>query len=117
MKALLIAVLLQLSTFVQADMVARAVNGDGKYIELHNVACGTSYAMPKAITTNVVGQTIEGCWRIDNDIITIRWNDGDLIQYPVDAFEVFEPAPKLPPEPRKEPAEKSKTSGYSRMTA
>lgn len=117
MKALLIVVLLQMSTLVQADLVGRAPNADGKYIELHNVSCNTSYAMPKAITTNVVGQTIEGCWRINNDIITIRWNDGDMIQYPVDAFEVFEPAPKLPPEPQKEPAEKPKTSGHSRMTA
>jgi hypothetical protein len=115
MKALLFATLLHLATFAQAEMVGRALNGDGKYIELHNVACGTSRGMPKAITTNIMGQSIEGCWRIDNDTVTIRWNDGDLIRYPVDAFDVFEPAPT--PMPNKEPTEKPKTSNYSRMTA
>lgn len=115
MKALLFATLLHFASFAQAEMVGRALNGDGKYIELHNVACGTSRGMPKAITTNITGQSIEGCWRIDNDTITIRWNDGDLIQYPVNAFDVFEPAPT--PMPNKEPIEKPKTSNYSRMTA
>ena len=96
MKLFVGLVLMSMTAYVHAQLVARAANADGKFIELHDEPCEVSFSMPLAITTNYNGRRIRGCWRVDGDVVTVRWNDGDVIQYPYDAFDMMIPSSPTP---------------------
>ena len=122
MKFALYIALTSIANIATAQMVARALNSDGKYIELHDTPCGVSFSMPLAVTTNNAGKMIRGCWRQDSNTITIRWNDGDMIEYPAGAFDHMIPsAPvekdnlRVPPNDKKSPANNEQRYSFHRF--
>lgn len=86
MKKILLAVLLTLSLSVNAAVVAEAVNQGGGSIALTDVKCNSIQGAFISYTYLSNGKSLMGCWVVETNRVFIKWDDGDLRSYPLDAF-------------------------------
>lgn len=78
----LILVILFCCSAANAGTVATAVNTVGGIIVLTDVRCDGRKTLT-AYTTNSRGNTMFGCWFIDENFVFIQWSDGDVRTYPI----------------------------------
>ena len=86
MKKILLAVLLILSLSVNAAVVAETINDGGGRIALTDVKCNSIQGAFIAYSYIANGKSLMGCWVVETNRVFVKWDDGDLRSYPLDAF-------------------------------
>ena len=84
-KYLLAAVLMVITLNAQAKVIAEMYNKGGGKIVITNDRCNDNKNYLAYATSNEIG-TLMGCWAYDESFIHIRWYDGDLRSYPIEAW-------------------------------
>jgi len=84
---MMMAALLLLSLNASAaGIIAEMPNQGGGNISLTDIKCTTIKDTFIAYSNLANGKSILGCWASDEDNVFVRWSDGDIRQYPVEAF-------------------------------
>jgi hypothetical protein len=61
-------------------------NQGGGNISLTDIKCTTIKDTFVAYSNMADGRSILGCWAADDDRVFVRWSDGDIRSYPINAF-------------------------------
>lgn len=77
----LLATLILAAAPAFAGTVATATNNSGGILVLTDVKCEGKNTLV-AYTTSSMGNTLFGCWFLDDNFVLISWADGDIRSYP-----------------------------------
>ena len=84
-KYIVMGLLLAASLNAEAKVIAEMTNRGGGKIVITNDLCNDNKNYLAYTTSNEIG-TMMGCWAYDESFIHIRWYDGDLRSYPIEAW-------------------------------
>ena len=86
-----IAMLLAVYAFVswndaRAEAIAQSPNKIGGSVILFDRQGVCSTTMKTVITRAKDGTTVMGCWYYADGLVFVKWSDGDVRTYPIEAF-------------------------------